>query len=183
MAPVSALLQSRRHWLPLADSGCILIVDDDPGIREMLVESLSDREYHVRAADSGAAMRAEIERDLPDLVLLDIRLPGEDGPMLARYLRGRYDVGIIMVTVSGDVIDRVVGLELGADDYVAKPFDPREVLARIKSMMRRMQARPQADEASPPVIRKRRGSAWHSAVVSSTSTRGACSSEAAPRSH
>jgi len=134
----------------MADSGRILIVDDDPGIREMLVEYLAGREYQVRAADSGAAMRAEIERDLPDLVLLDVRLPGEDGLMLARYLRERYDVGIIMVTASGDVIDRVVGLELGADDYVAKPFDPRELLARVKSVMRRMQARPHGDEASPP---------------------------------
>jgi len=87
---------------------------------------------------------------LPDLVLLDIRLPGEDGLMLARCLRERYDVGIIMVTASGDVIDRVVGLELGADGYVAKPFDPRELLACVKSVMRRMQARPHGDEASPP---------------------------------
>ena len=86
-------------------------------------------------------MRAEIERDLPDLILLDIRMPGEDGLTLARYLRERYDVGIIMVTASGDVVDRVVGLEIGADDYVAKPFDPRELLARVKSVLRRMQAR------------------------------------------
>ena len=82
----------------------------------------------------------EVERELPDVVLLDIRLPGEDGLTLARYLRERYDVGIIMVTASGDVVDRVVGLEVGADDYITKPFDPRELLARVKSVLRRLQA-------------------------------------------
>jgi len=120
----------------------LLVVDDDPGVRSLLVEYLGGRSFDVRTADSGIAMRAEIERDLPDLILLDVRLPGEDGLTLARYLRERYDVGIIMVTGAGDVVDRVVGLEVGADDYVAKPFDPRELLARVKSVLRRMQARP-----------------------------------------
>jgi two-component system phosphate regulon response regulator OmpR len=108
-------------------------------------------------------MRAELERDLPDLILLDVRLPGEDGLTLARYLRERYDVGIIMVTASGDVVDRVVGLEVGADDYVAKPFEPRELLARVRSVMRRMQAKPQgaaeskaeAADAAPPAPSRR----------------------------
>ena len=122
-------------------SGRLLVVDDDPGVRAMLVEYLGGHRYEVRAVVGGAAMRAEIERDLPDLILLDIRMPGEDGLTLARYLRERYDVGIIMVTASSDVVDRVVGLEIGADDYVAKPFDPRELLARVKSVLRRMQAR------------------------------------------
>lgn len=129
----------------------LLVVDDDPDVRSLLVEYLGGHGFDVRSADSGAAMRAEIERDLPDLILLDVRLPGEDGLTLARYLRERYDVGIIMVTGAGDVVDRVVGLEVGADDYVAKPFDPRELLARVKSVLRRMQARPQegAAAASP----------------------------------
>ena len=131
----------------MGSSGRLLIVDDDASVRELIVEYLSQHRYDVRAADSGAAMRAEIERDLPDLILLDVRLPGEDGLTLARYLRERYDVGIIMVTASGDVVDRVVGLEVGADDYVAKPFDPRELLARVKSVLRRMQARPQGEAA------------------------------------
>jgi DNA-binding response OmpR family regulator len=128
-----------------SSSGRLLVVDDDPSVRAMLVEYLSGHRYDVRAADGGAAMRAEIERDLPDLVLLDIRMPGEDGLTLARFLRERYDVGIVMVTASSDVVDRVVGLEIGADDYVAKPFDPRELLARIKSVLRRMQAHHHAD--------------------------------------
>jgi two-component system phosphate regulon response regulator OmpR len=121
----------------------LLIVDDDPDVRALLVEYLGGHGFDVRAADSGQAMRAEIDRDLPDLILLDVRLPGEDGLILARYLRERYDVGIIMVTGVCNVVDRVVGLEVGADDYVAKPFDPRELLARVKSVLRRMQARPQ----------------------------------------
>ena len=135
-------------------SGRLLVVDDDPGVRAMLVEYLGGHRYDVRTADSGAAMRAEIERDLPDLILLDIRMPGEDGLTLARFLRERYDVGIIMVTASSDVVDRVVGLEIGADDYVAKPFDPRELLARVKSVLRRMHARAaiagDADAAAEP---------------------------------
>jgi len=126
-------------------SGRLLVVDDDPSVRAMLVEYLTGHRYDVRAADGGAAMRAEIERDLPDLILLDIRMPGEDGLTLARFLRERYDVGIVMLTASSDVVDRVVGLEIGADDYVAKPFDPRELLARIKSVLRRMHARHHAD--------------------------------------
>jgi len=121
----------------------LLVVDDDPAVSSLLVEYLGGHGFDVRTADSGQTMRGEVERELPDLILLDVRLPGEDGLTLARYLRERYDVGIIMVTGAGDVVDRVVGLEVGADDYVAKPFDPRELLARVKSVLRRMQARPQ----------------------------------------
>jgi DNA-binding response OmpR family regulator len=128
----------------LADAGCILVVDDDPSIREMLAEYLGSHGFSVSSAPDGEAMRAEIERVAPDVVLLDLRLPREDGLTLARYLREHYDIGIIMVTGSGEVVDRIVGLEVGADDYVTKPFDPRELLARVKSVMRRMQARPAA---------------------------------------
>jgi DNA-binding response OmpR family regulator len=144
----------------MTSPGRVLVVDDDSSVSEMLVEYLSGHRYDVRSAGSGEAMRAEIERDLPDLVLLDVRLPGEDGLTLARYLRERYDVGIIMVTASGDVIDRVVGLEVGADDYLAKPFDPRELLARLKSVLRRLQARPAvepATAAAPASARQRFG--------------------------
>lgn len=128
----------------------LLVVDDDTSVRAMLREYLSNHGYAIAEAASGEEMRAALERELPDLVLLDVRLPGEDGLTLARFLREHYDVGIIMVTGSGDVVDRVVGLEVGADDYVAKPFDPRELLARVKSVLRRIQARPPEATASAP---------------------------------
>jgi len=133
----------------MATSARLLIVDDDASVRAMLREYLEDHGFAVDEAGGGAQMRERLEAALPDAVLLDLRLPGEDGLSLARYLREHYDVGIIMVTASGDVVDRVVGLELGADDYVAKPFDPRELLARVKSVLRRLQAKPPAGEAAP----------------------------------
>jgi len=129
----------------MAHAGCVLVVDDDPSIRDMLAEYLGSHGFTVAQAADGDAMRTEIERAAPDVVLLDLRLPREDGLTLARYLRERYDVGIIMVTGAGEVVDRIVGLEVGADDYVTKPFDPRELLARIKSVLRRSQARPAAE--------------------------------------
>src|SRR5688572_32571704 len=122
----------------------VLVVDDDASVRQMLTEYLSAHGYDVRQAASGEAMRAELERALPAIVLLDIGLPGEDGLTLARYLRERHDVGIIMVTGAGDVVDRVAGLEVGADDYIAKPFDPRELRARLKSVLRRLENKPAA---------------------------------------
>jgi two-component system phosphate regulon response regulator OmpR len=122
----------------------LLVVDDDASVRAMLSEYLGSHGFNVSVAATGKELRAQIERELPDVVLLDVRMPGEDGLTLARFLREHYDVGIIMVTASGDVVDRVVGLEVGADDYVAKPFDPRELLARIKSVLRRIQAHPEA---------------------------------------
>ena len=132
----------------MASAGCVLVVDDDRSIRELLSEYLSSEGYEVVLAEDGNSMRSAIERSAPDLVLLDLKLPQEDGLTLARYLRERYDVGIIMVTGAGGVVDRIVGLEVGADDYVAKPFDPRELLARIKSVMRRMHARPASETRS-----------------------------------
>jgi two-component system OmpR family response regulator len=143
----------------MAPAGCVLVVDDDPSIREMLAEYLASHGYAVALAADGEAMREEIERAAPDVILLDLRLPREDGLTLARYLRERYDVGIIMVTGAGEIVDRIVGLEVGADDYVTKPFDPRELLARIKSVMRRTQARPAAgtDAGGTPPDRVRFG--------------------------
>jgi two-component system phosphate regulon response regulator OmpR len=126
----------------------VLIVDDDPAVRQMLVEYLSSHGYEVGQAASGEAMRAELARAAPAVVLLDIGLPGEDGLTLARYLRERHEVGIIMVTGAGDVIDRVAGLEVGADDYIAKPFDPRELRARIKSVLRRLEGKPEKKSAA-----------------------------------
>jgi DNA-binding response OmpR family regulator len=117
----------------------ILVVDDDASVREMLAEYLSTHGYEVAIAENGAAMRKELERAAPAVVLLDVGLPGEDGLTLARYLRERHDVGIIMVTGADHVVDRVAGLEVGADDYIAKPFDPRELRARLKSVLRRLE--------------------------------------------
>jgi two-component system, OmpR family, response regulator len=132
-------------------SGRVLIVDDDREVRDMLTEYLASHGYEVAQADGGAAMRAALERAVPDVVLLDVGLPGEDGLTLARYLRERYELGIVMVTGAGEVVDRIVGLEMGADDYIAKPFDPRELRARLKSVMRRTQGRagPAAAPAAP----------------------------------
>lgn len=129
----------------------LLVVDDDPSVRAMLREYLEGHGFAVAEAGSGAQMRERIESEVPDAVLLDVRLPGEDGLVLARYLREHHDVGIIMVTASGDVVDRVVGLELGADDYVAKPFDLRELLARLKSVLRRLRAAPPREGRQPAV--------------------------------
>jgi two-component system phosphate regulon response regulator OmpR len=131
-------------------SGKILIVDDDPEVRGMMVEYLSSHGYEVMQAASGEAMRTALAQSVPDVVLLDLNLPGEDGLTLARYLREHHDLGIIMVTAAGDVVDRIVGLEIGADDYVAKPFDPRELRARLKSVMRRVQARNAPPAATAP---------------------------------
>jgi len=123
----------------------VLVVDDDPSSREMLADYLGEHGYAVVLAASGEAMRAEMERARPAVVLLDIGLPGEDGLTLARFLREHYEVGIIMVTGASDVVDRVAGLEVGADDYIAKPFDPRELRARLKSVLRRLEKK----ESSP----------------------------------
>ncbi len=140
----------------MADAGRVLVVDDDDSLSQMLREYLGSHGYEVSAAASGTAMRAEIERSLPDVVLLDLQLPGEDGLTLARYLRERYDVGIIMVTGAAETVDRVIGLEIGADDYIGKPFDPRELRARLKSVMRRLQARTASSAGVPSANAARR---------------------------
>jgi len=139
-------------------SARVLIVDDDPEVRTMLCEYLSSHGFGVTEAESGQAMRAALERAVPDVVLLDINLPGEDGLTLARYLRERYELGIIMVTGAGEVVDRVVGLEVGADDYITKPFDPRELRARVRSVLRRLQTRAERETAGAPGSRAVSGS-------------------------
>ena len=120
-------------------SGKVLIVDDDVEVRNVLTEYLASHDYEAVAVDSGAAMRTALQASVPDVVLLDLALPGEDGLSLARYLRERHSVGIIMITGASDPVDRIIGLEVGADDYIGKPFDPRELRARIRSVMRRLQ--------------------------------------------
>lgn len=119
----------------------ILIVDDDPDVRESMGEYLQGHGFEVALAENGEAMRKAFAAARPDVVLLDLKLPGEDGLSLARWLRAEHDVAIIMVTAAGEVVDRVVGLEVGADDYIAKPFDPRELRARLSSVLRRAKGR------------------------------------------
>jgi two-component system OmpR family response regulator len=126
----------------------LLIVEDDRQVRETVAEYLGSHGYEVSQAGDGAAMREALKAGTPQLVLLDVRLPGEDGLALARWLRERHELAIIMVTAAGEVIDRVVGLEVGADDYIGKPFDLRELLARVKSVLRRSAAPAKAAAAS-----------------------------------
>ncbi|MFL6696497.1 MAG: response regulator [Vitreoscilla sp.] len=114
-----------------------LIVDDDPSLRELVGDHLTRYGLQARLADSAAAMRHELERGGIDIVLLDLMLPDGDGIELCRDLRMHSKMPVIMLTAQGDPISRVLGLEMGADDYVAKPFEPRELLARIHALMRR----------------------------------------------
>jgi DNA-binding response OmpR family regulator len=123
----------------------IAVVEDETVQRQMLADYLERQNFRVSALGDGAALRRLVERELPALVMLDVGLPGEDGFALARWLREKSGrVGIIMVTAATDTVDRVVGLETGADDYIAKPFVPRELLARVKSVLRRVAGGPAA---------------------------------------
>jgi DNA-binding response OmpR family regulator len=126
----------------------ILVVDDEPEVRETLREYLEDCGYDVSVAGDGEGVRKVLERQRIDVVLMDLNLPGDDGITLTRRLRADYSLGVIMITAAGETIDRIVGLEMGADDYVPKPFDLREVLARVKSLLRRLQERPRASQAA-----------------------------------
>ncbi|MGI9462903.1 MAG: response regulator, partial [Aestuariivirgaceae bacterium] len=127
----------------------IVVCDDEPDIRDTLSEYLERRGFKVSCASDGVALRALVDEAPIDAVILDINMPGEDGLSLARFLRERGDTAIIMLTASGDVVDRIIGLEMGADDYLAKPVDLRELQARIKAVLRRGQVAPQSAKASP----------------------------------
>ena len=117
----------------------IAVVDDEIQIREAVGEYLELHGFEVSLADGGEALRAIMAAGKPlDLVILDLNMPGEDGLTIARYLREHSNVGIVILTASGQTLDRIIGLEIGADDYMGKPFDLRELLARIKSVLRRV---------------------------------------------
>lgn len=120
----------------------ILIVDDSAAQRLKLQKYLSNRDYTVVAVADGVAMKSVFETAVVDIVLLDVNMPGDDGFTLLPYLREHHEVGIIMVTSSDELVDRVLGLELGADDYITKPYEPRELIARIKSVLRRLNSTP-----------------------------------------
>ncbi|MCF7976408.1 MAG: response regulator [Chromatiaceae bacterium] len=125
----------------------ILVVDDDPALRDLLQAYLTDTGFVVDLAEDGQAMQDAMQRAMPDAIVLDLMLPGSDGLALTRELRTRSQVPILMLSARGEEIDRVVGLELGADDYLAKPFSPRELLARLRALLRRAQAAPAAVSA------------------------------------
>lgn len=115
----------------------ILVVDDDKKLRELLCRYLKEQGYQVDAAEDGSEMDRMIPRFSPDLIVLDLMMPGEDGLSIARRLRAEGEIPMIILSAKGEEVDRIVGLEMGADDYLAKPFNPRELLARINSILRR----------------------------------------------
>ena len=130
----------------MSPKATILIVDDEPEVRGVLEEYFVAHGYAAIGAESAYAAKALAAAQPIDLALVDINMPGEDGLSLARHLRERYaNIAIVMLTSAGTVVDRIVGLEMGADDYVPKPFDPRELAARVKSVLRRTSSAGRAD--------------------------------------
>jgi two-component system, OmpR family, response regulator len=127
----------------------VLVVDDDRDLRALVGEYLKRNDYNVRFAADGKQMRLILEQSRIDLVVLDLMLPGEDGLSLCRDLRGGSDLPVLMLTAKSDPFDRILGLETGADDYLSKPFEPRELLARIRNILRRAQALPPNLAARP----------------------------------
>ena len=121
-----------------AEGARLLVVDDDPEIRELTQAYLSRQGFEVDCVDGGAAMDSYLTGRQPDLIVLDLMLPGEHGLSIARRLKGERDIPIIIVSAQGEDVDRIVGLEVGADDYLGKPFNPRELLARIRAVLRRI---------------------------------------------
>ena len=130
----------------------ILIVDDHQDICDLVEEYLRGEGYHVSTANDGAGMRRVLQANKVDLILLDLMLPGEDGLTLAREVRVQSNVGIIILTGRGETLDRIIGLEMGADDYLPKPFHLRELLARAKSVLRRASARDMPAAEKPQIV-------------------------------
>ncbi|MCY4059167.1 MAG: response regulator [Gammaproteobacteria bacterium] len=122
----------------MSDGAKLLVVDDDPELRELITAYLSKQGYEIVAVGDGRAMDHAFAAGGVDLVILDLMLPGEDGLDIAKRLKQTTDVPIIIVSAQGEEIDRIVGLEVGADDYIGKPFNPRELLARVRAVLRRV---------------------------------------------
>lgn len=141
-------------------TGHILVVDDQKEICEVVQQYLSSEGYRVSVANDGGGMRRVMGQAEVDLVILDLMLPGEDGLTLARQLREESTVGIIILTGRGETVDRIIGLEMGADDYLPKPFHLRELLARVKSVLRRASSRAQKEKPSGARARAR-FAGWH----------------------
>ncbi|MBA2780154.1 response regulator [Billgrantia kenyensis] len=130
----------------------LIVVDDDPEIRELLVDYLGRHGYRALAAEDAGALHRLMASESPDLLIVDIMLPGDDGFTICRDIRRASDVPIVMLTASADETDRILGLELGADDYLGKPFNPRELLARIKAVLRRSRGGVAADPARARLV-------------------------------
>jgi DNA-binding response OmpR family regulator len=124
----------------------VLVVDDEPIVREVVVRYLEREGFRTLEADDGERARELVESGAPNLVVLDVMLPGTDGLTLCRWIRSRSDLPVIMLTARGEEADRIVGLELGADDYVTKPFSPRELAARVRTVLRRAEPAATQDE-------------------------------------
>jgi DNA-binding response OmpR family regulator len=124
----------------------VLVVDDEPTLREVVVRYLEREGYHALVAADGDEAESILRNEAPDLVILDLMLPGTDGLEICRQIRAHSSLPVIMLTARGEETDRIVGLELGADDYVTKPFSPRELVARVRTVLRRTAQRPEPDE-------------------------------------
>lgn len=123
-----------------AESASLLVVDDDPELRELIQAYLEQQGFHVACVESGEAMDAYLADHEVDLLILDLMLPGEHGLSIAQRMKKHSDLPIIIVSAQGEDVDRIVGLEVGADDYLSKPFNPRELLARVRAVLRRSQS-------------------------------------------
>ncbi|MBS0365268.1 MAG: response regulator [Proteobacteria bacterium] len=146
----------------------LLIVDDDREIRGLLAQYLEKHGFRTTAVADGRDMRRVLERSHVDLIVLDLMLPGEDGLTLCRELRSRSQVPVLMLTARGEEVDRIIGLEIGADDYLAKPFNPRELLGRIRAILRRAAHAPR--DPSPHAVRGFSFSGWRLDTVTRTLT-------------
>lgn len=137
----------------------VLVVDDDPALRELLFDYLSAQGYQVQTVGDGPAMRQALAQERPDVIVMDLMLPGEDGLSLTRGIKAQGDTPVLILSARGEEMDRVIGLEVGADDYLAKPFGPRELLARLRALLRRSQvpagaaAQGEGGAALPPAER------------------------------
>src|ERR1700741_2667113 len=166
LAPVSSRRVSERG--KMNERPHLLIVDDDREIRGLLAQYLEKHDFRTTAVADGKEMRRVMERSHVDLLVLDLMLPGEDGLSLCRELRSRSQVPIIMLTARGEDVDRIVGLELGADDYLPKPFNPRELLGRIRAILRRAAYAPR--DPTPDSVRAFAFNGWRLDTTTRTLT-------------
>jgi two-component system OmpR family response regulator len=143
--------------MPASELPLVLVVDDDPDLRKLISEFLANHGFRVATAENSAAMRQYMNQFTPDVVILDVMMPGEDGLSAARFLAAEHSrVAIIMLSALGEDTDRIVGLEVGADDYLPKPCNPRELLARVRAVLRRRGS----DEPAPETARRYEFDGW-----------------------